>query len=198
MLMQPSARKPVFFPPKFIGLSRSGACTPFFPECWLWPCIPPGLVFSWIHCWRLFSDRHLSAIIPEPGRGSILCASTSRSTPLGGRGWTQFKPSPMVGTQFGRTKSPDMGWGRSYQCNPNRVEPVPQSTLHGRRFLLEGFPAWPWPRRTLLGVFFEAEIQETWQETLWSPDLFHNAMSSGRLATQVQDAGQLEQQSTPK
>lgn len=35
------------------------------------------------------------------------------------------------------------GWGRSHQCNPNRVEPVPQSPLHGRRFLLEGFLAWP-------------------------------------------------------
>lgn len=156
----------LFFSPNkpLIALSEGGVFTPQFSQCC---CELASLLDFWIHCWRPFSGRHLSAIIPETERGSILCLSTGRSTLSGGRGWTQFKPSPMVGTQLERTKSPCVGWGRSHQCSPNRVEPVPQNTLHGKCCLLEGFPAWPWPRRVLLGVF-EAETQETSQETVVS------------------------------
>lgn len=114
-----------------------------------------SLLLFWCHCWRPTSFRDRCAAFPEPGRECILWRSTSRSSSLRGRRWTQFPCGCLV---WKDTIAP---------CRMRR-------TLHDGHSLLQELLLWSWPRKTLLRVFFEAQTHETWHKDLcglsWCPE----------------------------
>lgn len=81
-----------------------------------------SLLLFWCHCWRpTFRDR--CAAFPEPGRECILWRSTSRSSSLRGRRWTQFPCGCLVWKDM-------IALCRMRQILSFSVEPVPWRTLH--------------------------------------------------------------------
>lgn len=125
-----------------------------------------SLLLFWCHCWRpTFRDR--CAAFPEPGRECILWRSTSRSSSLRGRRWTQFPCGCLVWKDM-------IAPCRMRQILSFSVEPVPWRTLHDGHSLLQELLLWSWPRKTLLRVFFEAQTHETWHKDLcglsWCPE----------------------------
>lgn len=121
----------------------------------------------WCHCWRPTSFRDHGAAFPEPGRECILWCSTSRSSSLRGRRWTQFPCGCLVWKDM-------IAPCRMRQILSFRVESVPWRTLHDGHSLLQELLSWSWPRKTLLRVFFEAQTHETWHKDLcglsWCPE----------------------------